>query len=231
MNQLNFKDIVAKVKGLPTKTKNIILLVIGLAIFLLAYTMGFQKIQEKTSAVQTEVDKQSAYVHELKDYYNNLQTYEKGIQESRDSVNTNLSHLPRGIETEDFVEYIKTAMEKMNGDLKSVSVGTPSLVVQFPSVADDKSVQMDGQQVSASFNADMRYPDFKNFLDYVYEDTSEMTYIGDVSVVFNPESAMLSTLCEISKLYVTYDGSVYVPADIPDVPKGTSNPFGTGSNS
>ena len=231
MNNLNFKDIVAKVKGLPTKTKNIIFLLIGIFIFLAAYMLGFQKIQEKTAVVQEEAGKQSAYVAELKNYFNNIQTYEKGIQESKDYINDTLSHLPRGISTEEVLMYVKKANEAVNADFKSISLKDPSPVRDFACVVEDKSVQMSGYQVDTNFSTEMTYPQFKDFLDYIYEGTEDITFIDTVSLVYNPESATLSTTCNISQYYVTYEGAEYVPESVPGVNIGTSNPFGTGGNS
>ena len=230
MNNLNFKDLVAKVKGLPTRTKNIIFLIIGIFVFIISYTMGFQKIQEKTAAVQAEVETQSSYVKELKDYQANLPVYEKGIQESKDFINENLSHLPAGISTEEMLMYIKEANEAVNANLANVSIKDPVSIGEFSCVAGDKGVQMTGMQVDASFSTEMRYKEFKDLLDYIYA-TNEITILDDVSLSFNPESATLATDCDISKFYVTYDGSEYIPAQLPDVKTGNENPFGTGSNS
>jgi len=227
MNNLNFKDLVAKVKGLPTRTKNIILLIIGIFIFILTYTMGFQKIQEKTAAVQAEVDSQASYVSILKDYHNNLQTYENGIAADKDSINLNLSHLPRGIKTEDFLMYIKTMNEKLGCSLESVSFEDDSYIGEFACVVDDKNVTAQSMHSGAKFTNYLTYAQVKNLLKYVYEETPELTFVDSVSLTYDSEIALLQGDIALSKFYITYEESQYVPVPVPDVSLGVGDPFGT----
>jgi hypothetical protein len=229
MNQLNFKDIVAKIKGLPTKTKNILLLVIGIAIFLGAYTLGFQKIQEKTAAVQTECGKQSAYVNELKNYYNNIGTYEKGIEESQTTIDGILVTLPRGIKTEDFLMYIKTMNEDLGTRLKSTHFNADSFLGEFPCVVDGKSVTIQSYRSGATFTSDMTYAQFKESLKYLYEQTKQITFLEKVGLTYDSENALLQTNYEISKYYITYEGGEYVFVPVPDTSLGVGDPFGTAS--
>ncbi|MBR0112186.1 MAG: hypothetical protein IJM02_00395 [Clostridia bacterium] len=230
MNDLNFKDLIAKAKGLPTKTKNIILLIVGIAIFLLAYTMGFQKIQEKTAVIQEEVGKQSVYVNELKGYHDNIQTYEKGIEDSKNTIDGILVTLPRGINSEDFLMYIKTMNEDLGSNLKSVHIDADSFLGEFPCIAEDKSVTIQSFRSGASFSADMTYAQFKDSLKYIYDNTNQITFVESVGLTYDSENAKLQTSFKISKYYITYDGSKYVFVPVPDVALGNSDPFGTASN-
>ena len=73
MKNMTFKDLIAKFKALPVKTRNLIFVILGIAIFLCSYMLGYQKLQEKTAALNEEIGTQSAYVTELKGYYDNIQ--------------------------------------------------------------------------------------------------------------------------------------------------------------
>ena len=48
MKNMTFKDLIAKFKALPVKTRNLIFVILGIAIFLCSYMLGYQKLQEKT---------------------------------------------------------------------------------------------------------------------------------------------------------------------------------------
>ncbi len=229
MNNMNFKDIIAKVKGLPTKTKNILFLVVGIVILLAAYMFGFQKIQEKTLAVQEEAGKQSVYVNELKGYHSNIQTYEKGIEDSKNTIDGILVTLPRGMNSEDFLMYIKIMNEDLGTNLSSVHIDADSFIGEFPCIAEDKSVTIQSFRSGASFSANMTYAQFKDSLKYIYEKTNQITFVESVGLTYDSESAKLQTSFKISKYYITYDGSEYVFVPVPDVSLGNSDPFGTAS--
>ncbi len=227
MNNLNFKDLVAKVRGLPTRTKNIILLIIGIFIFILSYTMGFQKIQEKTAAVQAEVDSQASYVTILKDYFNNIQSYQNGIAADKEAINLNLSHLPKGIKTEDFLMYIKNMNENLGCSLESVRFEDDSFIGEFSCVVDEKNVTAQSMHSGAQFTNYLTYAQAKNLLKYVYEETPEITFVDSVSLTYDAEIALLQGEFALSKFYITYEDAQYVPVPVPDVSLGVGDPFGT----
>ena len=229
MNNLNFKDIIAKIKALPTKTKNIILLILGIVIFIAAYMLGFQKIQEKTAAVQEEVNTQAAYVNELKNYYNNIQTYEKGIEEAKDDIEANVVKFPAGINTEDMLMYVKILNETIGGNFQNISFEDSSFLGEFSCVINEKSVTVQPMHTGASFQTYMTYAQVKETLKYIYEQTPELTILNSVSLNYNAENAFLDCKFDISKFYITYDGSEYVPVPVPDVELGVADPFGTAS--
>lgn len=229
MNGLNFKDLIGKYKTLPNKTKNLIFVVLGIAIFLAAYMLGFQKLQLATAEVQTEVDKQADYVAVLKDYHTNIDTYKKGIEDSKNSINKNLDTLPLGIATEDFLMYVKIMNETVGGNLQSINFEDSSYIGEFPCVVEGKSVSMQALRSGVSFESYMNYGQVKDMLNYIYEKTPQITFVDSVSLTYDGESAELDTVFDISKYYVTYDGGEYVPVPVPDVQLGVNDPFRTGS--
>ncbi len=229
MNDLNFKDLVAKAKALPTKTKNIIYLVFGIFIFILVYMFGFQTLQSTNLDLQSKIDTQSKYVNELKGYYNNIQTYETGIANDKKDIDEALSTLPAGINSEDFLMYIKLMCENEGLNLVSVSFSDDSFVGEFPCVVDEKSVTLTGVHAGADFSANgCTYAELKNVLNYIYERTREVTFIDSIGIQYN-ENANLDVTFRLSKYYATYDGSEYIPVPVPFVDQGTSNPFGAAS--
>lgn len=229
MNGLNFKDLIGKYKALPNKTKNLIFVVLGIAIFLAAYMLGFQKLQEATAEVQTEVDKQADYVAVLKDYHTNIDTYKKGIEDSKNSVNANLDRLPRGIKSEDLLMYVKIMNEDLGTNLNSVHIDQDSFIGEFPCVVEGKSVSVQAMRSGASFSSDANYGQVKDSLKYIYEQTKQITFLEGLALTYDSENALLTADYEISKYYITYDGSEYVPVPVPDVQLGVGDPFGTGS--
>ena len=227
MDKLSFKQLFGRYKALPQRTKNIVFLILGLAIFILAYYFGYQPMVEKTAEIQTQVDAQAAYVSELKGYYDNMNFYEKNIEESKDTINADLMRLPRDIKDEDFLMYIKVMNEELGGYLQSVNFDEVSFISEFSCVADDKTVTAESMRAGASFTSYMTYAQLKDMLDYIYEKTTQITFVDSVSVTYYSENALLESNVDLSKYYITYDGAEYVPVPVPDVELRVSDPFHT----
>lgn len=227
MKDLNFKDLLAKYKALPAKTKNLIMVILGIAIFIGAYMLGFQKLQTSTAEIQTQIDEQSIKVSELKGYYDNLKTYENGIDESKKSINASLSTLPFGIKTEDTLMYVKTMNEKVGSNMESISFDADEFIGEFGCVINDQNVTANAMRTGATYNATMTYDQFKNTLNYIYNDTKEVTFVENVSLTYDSAELLLTTTMSLSKYYIDYEGAQYTPVAVPNVPLGNTNPFGT----
>ncbi len=229
MKNMTFKDLIAKFKALPVKTRNLIFVILGIAIFLCSYMLGYQKFQEKTAALNEEIGTQSAYVTKLKDYYNNIQTYEKGIADSKQAINENISHLPFDIKSEDFLLYVKTMNEDLNADFKSITFEPDTLIGEFGCTINDKNVNCTAMRSGVSFTSSMTYAQFKDMLQYIYNETNQITFVDTVSLNYDSENARLETNVQLSKFYITYEGAEYVPVPVADIPQGSQDPFNTGA--
>ena len=232
MKDLKFKDLIAKYKALPVKTKNLIFVVLGIAIFIGSYMLGYQKLNESTAAINEEITTQSQRVAELKGYYDNITTYETGIAESKATISDCLSRLPLGIEEEDFLMYVKTMNEDLGVEFLNLSFGGDTTIGEFGCTVEDekgamKQVNATAMSTSVSYSCNMTYDQFKEFFDYLYEDTKQVTFIDSISLAYDAESASLSSSIAISKFYLTYEGANYVPVEVPDVSLGVSDPFDT----
>lgn len=226
MKDLNFKDLAAKYKALPAKTKNLIMVILGIAIFLGAYMLGFTKLQESTTALQEEIGTQSAKVAELKGYYDSLDVYKKGIDEDKQAINKNLSKLPFGIKSEDYLMYVKTMNEDIGAKLSNISFEADNFIGEFGCQINDQNVTASAMSSSVSFSSRMNYKQFKEMLQYIYDDTRKVTFIDTVSITFDSTEVILDTTFGITKYYIEYEGCDYVPVPVPNVATGTSDPFG-----
>ena len=229
MKNMNFKDLIAKFKALPVKTRNLIFVILGIAIFLCSYMLGYQKLQEKTAALNEEIGTQSAYVTELKGYYDNIQIYEKGIADSKQAINENISHLPFDIKSEDFLLYVKTMNEDLNADFKSITFEPDTLIGEFGCTINDKNVKCTAMRSGVKFTSSMNYTQFKDMLQYIYNETNQVTFVDTVSLNYDSENARLETNVELSKFYITYEGAEYTTVPVADVPQGSQDPFNTGA--
>ena len=214
-------------KKLSLRDINMILVVVGLLLLVATYFLVYNNYSAKNSELDSQLVEREAHFKELQGYYNNLSTYEKGTVEGKANISSNLSKLPLGIKSEDFLVYIMDSTDEVNATLDSVSFEDEAEISRFSTVVDNKKQECVGYQVNASFNGKMNYAQLKDYLDYVYNGSENVTFINNFTVTYNAESASLTTVFNLAKYYITYDGGEYIPVPVPDVPIGVSDPFHT----
>jgi hypothetical protein len=214
-------------KKLSLRDVNMILVVVGLVILVATYFLVYQNYSAKNAELDSQLTEREAHLKELQGYYENLKTYEKGTADGKVNIASNLSKLPRGIKSEDFLVYIMDSTAEVNADVNSVNFLNESEIATFSTVVDGNKKECKGFQTRASFTGQMNYEQLKNYLDYVYNQSDKVTFVDSFVVTYNGGNAKLDTSFSLSKYYITFDGSEYTPVPVPDVSIGVDNPFHT----
>ena len=217
-------------KKLTWREYNLILTVLGIALVLAAYFLGYQKYSEQNTALETEIGTRSSYLNELQDCFNNEPTYKKGIAEAKDNIQKNIDKLPtKVIYDEDFLHYLREANKAVGADLQTVDFQSSAVVAEFSCFVDGQNKNIKGYRTGTTSAGTLTYAQLKEYLRYVYEKTSHTTFVDSISIVYDPEVAKLNSTVSLSKYYVDYEGAEYKPEQRPNVGIGTRDPFGTGS--
>lgn len=206
---------------------NLLLAIAGVAIFLVAYLLGYNNLSAKNAELDTQIAERGAYLEQLKVYLENIQTYEAGIIESENTINTCLKRLPTGIKPEDFLLYMVDLHGAQNLKLPSVSVSGEEVVSDFTTMVDGHAVNMTGMRVGATTSTTMTYAQLKKYVSDIYDTNKPVTFLNSITISGSGDSNELACSISLSKYYVTYEGSVYEPYPAPSVPMGTDNPFKT----
>jgi hypothetical protein len=214
-------------KTLSLRDVNMILVVVGLILLIATYFLVFRSFSEKNSELDTQYTERSAHLKELQGYYDNLKTYETGTREGKANISKNLSRLPLGIKSEDFLVYIMDSVSEVNGTLATVNYHDIAQAATFNTVINGKQVPVTGYQMGASFTGTMTYSQLKNYLDYVYNENDKITFIDSFTMNTDPSSRRLNVNFNLSKYFIEYEGGEYVPVQVPDVSIGISDPFHT----
>ena len=225
-------------KKLTWREYNLILTVLGIAIVLAAYFLGYSKYSEKNTALEEEIGTRKAYLTELNDCYNNLTTYESGIAQAKANITKNLNKLPKGevkengkktsgINDEDFLLYLMQASEAVGADLQTVDFQSSNLVADFDCFIDGEMKHVEGYQTGTTSSGTLNYNQLKSYLDYIYAKTNNTTFVDSVNVSYNAEASNLNSTISLSKYYVIYEGAQYSAEPLPNVNYGTRDPFGT----
>ena len=214
-------------KKLTWREYNLILTVLGIAVVLAAYFLGYSKYTDKNAEIEKEIGTRSSYLTELNDCYNNLATYENGIAESKKYISNNLSKLPAGIRDEDFLLYLMEASKAVGADLQTVDFQSSSLIAQFDCYVGDEVKNVSGYRTGTTSSGKLSYSQLKDYLRYIYERTNNTTFVDSISISYDAEDAKLNSTVNLSKYFVDYEGAEYVATPVPQVPIGTRDPFGT----
>lgn len=225
--KIDLKDLSIGGKKLSPRDFNYILVGIGLVALLASYFLGFTKLNEKNTALATELDTQTKYLSELKGYYDNLEKYERGTNEAKADIGQYLSRLPVGFEDEDFLLCLIKADETIGSKTSAVSFNSVEPTAEFKSYVGDKYRDVFGYRASATATMDLNYQQFKKYIEYIYDPSMDYTYIDSVSVTYNAETAKLSAVFNLSKYFIEYKDYKYVGEEGYDVALGKLNPFGS----
>lgn len=214
---------------ITTKDKKLILMVGGLALFLIVYSYIFRPMQEKTFQMQSEIERLERECRELEIQNTNMEAYEEQIIEYRAAIADAMKLFPVDVKEEDVMSYLLKLQDKNEIELMSVAFNEPLTVVNFDGVmsadGEDKMVHMIGQQVSTTATAELTYAKLKDVLNYIYE-TQTQTTLESVTVVYDSKKELLNGSFDFSRYTLNYDEAEYKPEKLPEVDLGKEDLFG-----
>lgn len=214
-------------KKLSMRDINMILALAGVVIVAAVYLLVFQKFNEKNAALDATLAEKEATYQELKQYYQDKSKYITETEKSKRAINSNLSRLPLGVMSEDFLVFIMDTTDDVQANLRSVTFKDETELSSFSTIVDGQTVECIGFEVGAGFTGTMTYNGLKEYLRNIYSEDNEITYVDSFSVSASPETEDLDVTFNLCKYYISYEDGEYVPVPVPKVTMGTKNPFGT----
>ncbi len=215
-----------KMKTLLKSNLNLVLAFVGIIILVIAYLTGYQNLSTLNTDMEAKLKERSEYLEELKGYYSNLSEYRASVVTSRDNITKNLSRLPSGIENEDFLLYLMEVNKETGANLSNISFEDSMPIAEFSTMINGKKTNVTGFRTGTTSTSRMKYDQLKSFIAYIYDENKPITFIESVSATYNGDDASLNTIFNISKYFITYDGSEYKPVKAPDVAIGKKDLFG-----
>lgn len=206
--------------------RNLIMLLLGLVILLLVYFLVFNRAQDETEALESELSTQEAYLSELEAFNAQLPKYLAGIEENKAIVTEVTAKLPADVAAEDYVLYLMDLANKAGAHVESITLGDKTVVSEFDCIINDEAIPVSGGELSASVVSSMDYEQLKEYLNSIYA-MDDNTYLDSISVAYDHSTALLEVSSDISKLYLDYEGAEAVEHKMPVVNKGIEDLFGT----
>lgn len=208
----------------------LLLALAGVIIAFCAWNFGFKKMNAKTESlrndtatIQAEIDKYSAVK-------NNIDIYQKGIEDATNKIASVLRNFPSNILTEDAI-MLGREMEKNDEStyVMTTSIGNtlnPYTANSQPADASSTPVtyQLFKKQVSIAYTTS--YEGFKDTLDYIYQHKNRMS-LDNFSLAYDTSTGLLSGSIIVDMYYVTGTDKAYDEQNLSGVKIGTDNIFGT----
>ena len=210
--------------------QKIILVILGLIVFLAAYFGVCKTFNEKKSGVESQISVLNSQLRELQGYSASKTTYEDGISKIDTDINVELVKYPNDVRSEDMVMYATKLEKEIGIIIDKISIVSPEVVSKF-SVSKKSGESSTFAPVAAvrtglTITCDLNYQQLKELIDYIYA-TSEKTAISKLAVGYNVETGKLLGVITIEKYFLASADYTYNETDIPSVPKGITDPFGS----
>ena len=208
----------------------LLLALAGVVIAFCAWKFGFEKMNAKTEtlrndtiAIQAEIDKYSAVK-------NNIDIYQKGIEDATNKIAGTLRKFPSNVLVEDVI-MLGRELEKNIDDTYVSSAALTNTVQIFTaqSVPVDATsapitYQLFKSQITMSYTTP--YEGFKDVIDYITKHTNRMS-VDNFSVSYDASTGLLSASTAVDMFHVTGTDKAYVEQNLSGVKLGTDNIFGT----
>lgn len=209
---------------------SLLLVLVGLIVFLAAYLGIYNNFNSKAEEIKTEVSGLKPRLEELQMYQSKLPEYEKGINAAIENVEAALKKYPGDVRAEDLTMYAIALQNDVGLQISGVSFAPVEVVSHFQIVRDGENgpefIPMAAMKTGLSANCSLGYGELKRLVNYIYA-TEFCTTLDRVLVSYDAESGKLTGSVDLSKYFVSSMDYTYEPTHVPEVPKGTTNPFGT----
>ena len=213
------------------KSTMMAVLMLSFLLIIIVYLFVYKSYADKTSALQTSNAGLRARVDELKVYYDDKETYEKGIELFKTDISDKLSVFPGDAREEDALDLAITPWK--NGvlvDYQQIAVNEAEEVATIDA-ATVQAAAMEEYQNAITFNKRVatytnytKYENLKNMVK-LFNDKGERLIISTVSYQRDEDSGVLNGNIEATFYYVTGINAPYTKPEFTDFPAGLTNLF------
>lgn len=208
----------------------LLLAVVGVIIAFCSWQFGFKKMSEKTEKLRTDTVSIQAEIDKYSAVKNNIDIYQKGIEEHTNKIVDTLRNFPVEVLTEDVI-MLGRELEK-NDDSTVVSSIVASDKVNIYTAT---SKPLAGSNVPVSyylFKTDVSmiystsYKGFKEYLDYINAHANRMS-VENFSLSYDSSTGLLAGSSIINMFSIVGTEKEYNEQNLSGVKLGTDNIFGT----
>ena len=160
-------------KGLSETLKKILMILIGVVVLIICYTLLYQKFTEQKAAAEASRAALEPTLQDYRDCAAHMEEYRTKIAQDKTVISNTLKRLPSEVKYEDMILYTDAmAIESNVGlDESSISFTDPMLFLEFNGVTSEdvdnasKAVPMKAYRSSFSVESTMNYQALKKLME------------------------------------------------------------------
>lgn len=209
----------------------LILILLSILIFVIAYFAVYSSFNTKAEAVQAEIKTLQPSLAELENHYNNLGAYEQTIETDTRVIADELARYPNAVRSEDLIMYAVNLEDEVGLSVQTAAFSGPQPVMALKGMVDDGNGVVTAMPLMAyrnamSISATLTYQQLKSMIDYVNY-TKNTAKLNTVNVSFNAETGELLGTMILDRYFITGSDTTYHETEVPFTGLGTDNIFGT----
>ncbi|MDR0936788.1 MAG: hypothetical protein LBM98_08920 [Oscillospiraceae bacterium] len=207
---------------------NTLLILFGLAVFIMNYFLLYSGFIDDTALVNEEIAALKPRQAVLNNHVVNIPGYNAGMESSALIAADNLKWFPKQIRTEDLIMYAVGIERDLGVEINSAQFSEPWEITSFDAkteVGQETVSHYSAYGVTLTFSFHMDYEAMKKVLNRITSDP-ERTALDNISVSYDTSTGALTGTLALSKVYADDGSYVYVATDVPPGAVGIKNPFG-----
>ncbi|MBQ7780748.1 MAG: hypothetical protein IJ405_01820 [Lachnospiraceae bacterium] len=206
-------------------------LLLGALLLFAVYFLVYKKYNDMAAEIETSNVALAERVNELKEYYDNLNTYNAEITMMQEQVNAWLDEFPADVKEEDIIvlaldteEAAYVAYTNINIQDRQAMRTIPASMVQ-PAGMENLASDIIFVERKTSYVNTTDYFNIKNCVE-VINNSDDRLVISNITYSENEETGLLDGTIEVTFYSVIGTGKEYVPQELPEYESGLLNLFG-----
>lgn len=206
-------------------------LLLGALLLVAVYFLVYKKYNDMAAEIETSNVALAERVNELKEYYDNLNTYNAEITMMQEQVNAWLDEFPADVKEEDIIvlaldteEAAYVAYTNINIQARQAMRTIPASMVQ-PAGMENLASDIIFVERKTSYVNTTDYFNIKNCVE-VINSSDDRLVISNITYSENEETGLLDGTIEVTFYSVIGTGKEYVPQELPEYESGLLNLFG-----
>lgn len=217
----------------------LLLILLGIGVFLVCYLAVFNPRTADNEMIQTQINNLKPELDELKAKEARRPEFDAGIEEARETIREIQDGFPkRGgehtlIREEDFIMYAVALENTVGIDTAGMKFTQAVQLAETVDIVDPNTGELDFEakyafKVNADIDAYLTYDHLKDVVRHAYGPMSTKTTLDSISISYNSATGVLYGTISVGKYCMSSDPAPYFElTDIPPMPIGVPNPFGT----
>ena len=206
-------------------------LLLGALLLFAVYFLVYKKYNDMAAQINTSNIALAERVDELKQYYDNLNTYNAEMEMMQEQVNAWLDEFPADVKEEDIIvlaldteEAAYVAYTNINIQERKALRTIPASMVQ-PAGMENYTSDIVFVERKTSYVNTTDYFNIKNCVE-VINNSDDRLVISNITYSENEETGLLDGTIEVTFYSVIGTGKEYVPQVLPEYESGLLNLFG-----